>query len=100
MAEIKVDAALANQLQNTHKVTVVRDDGGRLIGYFASVAVADQVPIIKAAALFDPAETKRLIAENTGKPGYSFEQVKAYLAKLEANPELQKRHQAQRSEAN
>jgi predicted aconitase len=84
MATITVDETLTSQLAHIARVTEIRDSDGQVLGYYAPAAVADQVPVFKLAAMFDPDELKRRKASN--HPGYTLEQVMEHLSNLEKKP--------------
>ena len=81
MASMTADNMLKDYLLQAKEVTEIRDAGGEVLGYYAPAAVADQIPALRLAALFDPEELKRRKAST--HPGYSYEQVKEHLRSLE-----------------
>src|SRR2546427_686853 len=84
MASMSADRTLTNYLVQATEVTEIRDVGGKVLGYYAPAAVADQVPAIRLVALFDPEELKRRKAST--HPGYTFDQVKEHLQSSEEEP--------------
>lgn len=77
MPSTAADNTLKSYLLRTTEVTEIRDADGEVLGYFAPAAVADQVPAIRLAALFDAEELKRRKASI--HPGYTFDQVMEHL---------------------
>jgi hypothetical protein len=78
MASITADNTLRAYLLQAKEVTEIRDAGGQVLGYFAPAALAELVPALRLAALFDAEELKRRKAST--HPGYTFDEVNEHLA--------------------
>jgi hypothetical protein len=75
------DNTLREYLLRAKEVTEIRDARGELLGYYAPAALAERIPALRIAALFDPEELRRRKASN--HPGYTFDEVQEHLRSLE-----------------
>jgi len=65
MNRIVTDAALNQSLVKLDGLTELRDDDGRVLGYFAPACHDSAAMYVEAAAHFDPDEMKRRKESNT-----------------------------------
>jgi hypothetical protein len=83
MSSLTADNTLKDSLVQAKEVTEIRDLSGQLLGYFAPTAVAQQIPALRLASLFDPEELKRRKA--CTEPGYSLDEIMQHLRSLDVH---------------
>jgi hypothetical protein len=67
MITVIANAAVTSWLATVPQAAEIRDTDGNLVGYFKPRAEYEAEMYEKAKALFDPAETERILAAEHGK---------------------------------
>ena len=81
MTSLTADAAMAAVLGQVNELAEIRDASGKVIGFFAPVAIEHARNYANAAAHFDPEEIKR--AKEEKGPGRTTAEVLSRLKSLE-----------------
>ncbi len=81
MNTITADNSLQQSLASLNSLTEIRDEDGRIIGYFSPAADRTSAAYAQAAAHFDPEEMKR--RKHSNERGLTTAEVLDHLKSLE-----------------